>query len=175
MQLRLFTLRFNPATDRFDDSSVAAFLTDKDVLSIRDHFFVRDDIPYLTLVICYRTSIPAAATAQAATPGQPRDESWRDQLTEADWPLFKTLRTWRGERAKQQGVPPYVICNNRQLVEVVKARPQTLAALGSIEGFGEAKLSKYGKDLLSLIAGDAKPAPAATDTPPTPEHPHANS
>jgi hypothetical protein len=47
--------------------------------------------------------------------------------------------------------------------------------LGNIEGFGEAKLSKYGKDMLSLIAGDAKPAPAATDTPPTQESRRADS
>ena len=60
------------------------------------------------------------------------------------------------ERAKQTGIPAYVICNNRQLAEVVNARPTTLAALGSIEGFGEAKLKKYGKDLLALIAGEAK-------------------
>lgn len=62
-------------------------------------------------------------------------------------------------------MPPYVICNNRQLAEIVKARPLTLAALGRIEGFGEAKLKKYGPDLLALIAGAALPNPAPSPTP----------
>ena len=48
-----------------------------------------------------------------------------------------------------------MISNNRQLAEVVKVRPASLAALGAIEGFGEAKLKKYGKELLALIAGVA--------------------
>jgi hypothetical protein len=40
---------------------------------------------------------------------------------------------------------------------VVKVRPDSLAALRAIEGFGEAKLKKYGKELLVLISGAAHP------------------
>jgi superfamily II DNA helicase RecQ len=153
MLVRIFTLRFNPVTESFDDSVVAGFLADKDVLSIRDHFFVKDDTPYLTLVIRYRAAA-LPASAETAKPEQKRDDSWREALTEADWPLFNTMRSWRSERAKQEGIPPYVICNNRHLAEIVKARPRTLAALGQIEGIGEAKLKKYGKELLALIIGE---------------------
>jgi ATP-dependent DNA helicase RecQ len=162
MQLRLFTLRFNPVTEGFDDGAVSAFLADKEVISIRDHFFVKDDTPYLTLVIRYRAA-PLPAPAEAAKPNQKRDESWRETLAEADWPLFNTLRDWRSERAKQDGVPSYVISNNRQPAEVVKARPATLAALGAIEGFGDAKLKKYGQELLALIAGEPPPEPEPGD------------
>jgi len=161
MLVRIFTLRFNPAAERFDDSAVAGFLADKEVLSISDHFFVKDEVPYLALVVRYRAA-PVPAPAEAPRAGQ-RDESWRELLAEADWPLFNTLRAWRAERAKQAGIPPYVICNNRQLAEVVSARPTTLAALGRMEGIGEAKLRKYGKDLLALIAGEAKRQPERGD------------
>lgn len=152
MLLCVFTLRFNSATERFDDSAIAGFLADKEVLSIKDHFFVKDDVPYLALVVCYRAPAapPAASTPKA---GQKRDESWRDLLSEVDWPLFNALRGWRGDRAKKEGIPPYVICNNRQLAELVKARPTTLAGLGEVEGIGEAKLKKYGKEILALLAG----------------------
>ncbi|MCB1767732.1 MAG: HRDC domain-containing protein [Candidatus Competibacteraceae bacterium] len=166
MHVRVFTLRFDPVTERFDDSAVVGFLADKEVLAIRDHFFVRDGVPYLTLVARYRTGVAPAPAA--GRPAANRDDSWRELLTDADWPLFDTLRAWRGERAKQEGVPPYVICNNRQLAEIVKARPLTLAALGRIEGFGEAKLKKYGPDLLALVTGATPPHPA-----PQPEPGHA--
>ncbi len=152
MLLRVFTLRFNPATERFDDSLVEVFLADKEVLSIKDHLFIKDDVPYLALVVYYRVPAlqPAARTVKSR---KKRDESWRELLTEADWPLFNALRGWRSERAKQNGIPPYVICNNHQLTELVKARPDTLAGLGAVEGIGEAKLKKYGKEMLALIAG----------------------
>lgn len=150
MHVRIFTLRFNPVTEGFDDSAVADFVKDKDVLSIRDHFFTKDDVPYLTLVVRYRpATLPIPADIGKSE--KRRDDSWRELLTEADWPLFNTLRDWRGDRAKKEGIPPYVICNNRQLAELVKARPHTLAALSRIEGFGEAKLKKYGKDLLAFL------------------------
>jgi hypothetical protein len=72
-------------------------------------------------------------------------------LTEADLPLFETLRAWRSERCKQEGIPPYVICNNRQLAAVAKARPPTLAALGRIDGFGDLEeLDHYLKDRLRV-------------------------
>ncbi len=162
MHVRVFTLRFNPMTEGFDDSSVADFVKDKEVLSINDHFFVKDDVPYLALVVRYRpVTLPApAGTAKSV---KRRDDSWRDLLTEDDWPLFNTLRSWRGEHAKKEGIPPYVICNNRQLAELLKARPRTLAALGRIEGFGEGKLKKYGKDLLAFLA--SSPAGKGPDTP----------
>ncbi len=109
MLVKIFTLRFNPATEAFDDAAVTAFFADKDVCAIRDHFFVKDDIPYLTLVVRYR---PGALPPPAAprSEGRQRDESWRETLSDEDWPLFNTLRDWRGERAKAEGIPPYVIC-----------------------------------------------------------------
>jgi superfamily II DNA helicase RecQ len=66
-------------------------------------------------------------------------------------PLFDTLRTWRSERAKQDGVPPYIICTNQQLAQMVATRPDTLAGLGKIHGFGPTKSEKYGQEILTLL------------------------
>jgi superfamily II DNA helicase RecQ len=48
-------------------------------------------------------------------------------------------------------VPSYVICNNRQLVEIVQTQPKTLAALSTINGIGKAKIEKYGQALLDQL------------------------
>ena len=165
MHVRVFTLRFDPAIEAFDDAPVREFLADKAICDVRDHFFVREGVPYLTLVLTYHPGAAPAPTP-AAEPGagvRRRDESWRELLSKADWPLFNTLREWRAERAKADGVPPYVIANNRQLAEVVKDCPQTLSALGVIEGFGDAKLRRYGKELLALVAGAAVGQPVQPD------------
>jgi superfamily II DNA helicase RecQ len=155
MLVRVFTLGFDPATERFDDELVRGFLSDKEVASISDHFFVRDGTPYLALVVCYR---PSASGPRKEDKGSDtgssrgRDESWRDALDKADWPLFNRAREWRSERAKAGGIPPYVICNNRQLAEVIRRRPTKLAELAEVDGFGDAKLKKYGAELLAIVA-----------------------
>src|SRR5688572_20674178 len=54
-------------------------------------------------------------------------------------PLFEALREWRRDRAKEQGVPPYVIFHDSTLREVAARKPASLAALSAIEGIGDTK------------------------------------
>jgi ATP-dependent DNA helicase RecQ len=46
MFVRVITLRFAPVSGIFDDSPLRDFLKDKEVLSIRDHFFIKHEVPY---------------------------------------------------------------------------------------------------------------------------------
>jgi ATP-dependent DNA helicase RecQ len=72
----------------------------------------------------------------------------------ADAKLFEALKVWRRETAHAGGVPPYVIFHDATLAEMVRAKPANLIALGRISGIGEAKLKKYGTEVLAvLIAG----------------------
>lgn len=57
MLIRIFTLGFDPATARFNDEPVRDFIADKAVASISDHFFVKDEAPYLVLVVRYRLNL----------------------------------------------------------------------------------------------------------------------
>lgn len=165
MLMRVITLRFDPVLSGFDDTPLRDFLKDKDVLTVRDHFFVKHDTPYLAVLVTYTLPRPAVPPP-SPTPRQHEDTSWRALVSAEELPLFNTLRDWRSERSKREGVPPYVICTNRQFAAMIKARPQSLAALAEIEGIGKAKLEKYGRDLLAMLAPVAdnhqpRPAPAA--------------
>lgn len=66
--------------------------------------------------------------------------------------LFENLRHWRGETAREQGVPAYVILHDRTLHELALRRPPDLAALMTVPGIGEAKARRYGPALLELLA-----------------------
>jgi ATP-dependent DNA helicase RecQ len=135
MLTKVITLRFSSTLDGFDDTPLRDFIKDKEVVSMQNHFFIKNDSPYLTIVINY-TLKPVAAEKPAENQiAGKRDESWRKRLTEADMPLFNALRDWRNRRSKREGFPPYIICTNDQLAEMVAARPQSLAKLGEIEGF----------------------------------------
>ncbi len=51
--------------------------------------------------------------------------------------FFKRLREWRKQKAEEHGVPVYVICGNKQAVELIMRASKTIEALNSIEGFGQ--------------------------------------
>ena len=141
-------MRFNSALEQFDETEFQEFIKDKEIFSVRDHFFLKNDTPYITLIIYCQENHEQPATSGSA---KKRDESWRELIKEDELPLFNTMRSWRSERAKRDGIPPYIICTNRQLAEMVSQRPLSLSALSKIKGFGKAKLDKYGKTILSLL------------------------
>ncbi len=51
MLARVVTLRFDPALEAFDDGALQEFLKAKEVIAIHDHFFVRNEEPYLALLL----------------------------------------------------------------------------------------------------------------------------
>ncbi|MBX3430789.1 MAG: DNA helicase RecQ [Hyphomonadaceae bacterium] len=69
----------------------------------------------------------------------------------ADAKLFEALKGWRRESAHANGVPPYVIFHDATLAEMVRAKPSDLVGLGRISGIGEAKLKKYGAEVLAVL------------------------
>ena len=73
----------------------------------------------------------------------------------AAMPLFEALRAWRSERAKDQGVPAYVVFGDATLRGVAVTRPTTLADLDGISGIGAKKADTYGEELLRVVAATA--------------------
>jgi ATP-dependent DNA helicase RecQ len=66
--------------------------------------------------------------------------------------LFEALRAERARLAKEQGVPPYVVFHDTTLRAMAEAKPVTLAAMAGLSGIGKAKLDRYGKQFLDVIA-----------------------
>ena len=73
-------------------------------------------------------------------------------LDPADQPLFEALRECRKEIANRLDLPPYVIFHDATLRQMARFRPQTEAELLGINGVGEAKLERYGREFLEVIA-----------------------
>lgn len=153
MMTKVLTLRFNPLTGAFDDQPLVDFARDKNLIGVRDHFFTHDGLPYLAMVIDYRPG-------ELLNPEEPpdlrrrREDHWRETLSDRALPLFNTLRQWRAARAKTDGIPPYQIATNKQFAEMAEARPQSLTALEKLEGFGQARVAKYGQEILEILARD---------------------
>ncbi|MBK8386526.1 MAG: DNA helicase RecQ [Candidatus Accumulibacter sp.] len=69
-----------------------------------------------------------------------------------DSPLLARLRAWRSEKAREQGVPAYVILHDRALHEIATLLPDSVPALLAVPGIGVAKAERYGRELLTLVA-----------------------
>ncbi len=75
------------------------------------------------------------------------------KLSKENQPLFEELKALRLSLAKKQNKPPYVICHDKTLIELVEKRPSEIWQLQDISGFGEAKIERYGKQFLEAISG----------------------
>jgi ATP-dependent DNA helicase RecQ len=78
-------------------------------------------------------------------------DSAREGFKGEDAKLFDALKAWRRETASASAVPPYVIFHDATLAGIVRAKPADLAALGRVPGIGEAKLKKYGNEVLAVV------------------------
>ncbi len=91
---------------------------------------------------------PRARAARSAKTAAPADE-----MPAAAAGLFEQLRAWRAGAAKEQGVPAYVIFHDATLRQIATQAPSTLTALSAVSGVGEAKLARYGQQVLDVVGG----------------------
>jgi len=160
MRVRLLTFRYSTTLGAFDDSALVELLRDKELISLREHFFRVNGVPHLACVVTWHEpEVPAEirpATKSASAP-RGRDNGREDPtaaLSESDRALFQSFREWRTAKAREEGVPPYLILTNRQVVLLLKKRPESKTALTAIEDLGKGKVERYGDDILRLLHGE---------------------
>jgi DNA helicase-2/ATP-dependent DNA helicase PcrA len=68
-----------------------------------------------------------------------------------DTDTAERLRAWRSERARDDGVPAYVVLTNACLDEVCRRLPGDEDELLEIPGLGPTRIERYGRDLLEVL------------------------
>jgi ATP-dependent DNA helicase RecQ len=86
----------------------------------------------------------APSTSRRAT----RDES--PQAGSGD-PVFEALRAWRRGVAQGQGVPAYVVADDRTLGGIAARRPASIDDLLEVPGMGRSRVERYGEDILRIL------------------------
>lgn len=64
--------------------------------------------------------------------------------------LFDSLKNWRKSKADEKEMPPFVIFNNKVLLDIADNCPVTEEELLDIKGFGPVMLDRYGADILEI-------------------------
>ncbi|MCR4659198.1 MAG: HRDC domain-containing protein [Bacteroidales bacterium] len=67
-------------------------------------------------------------------------------------PLITLLIRWRTDKAAQTGVRPYMVLNQKTLLDLVRKLPHDEAELLEVQGVGRLKAKAYGKELLDIVA-----------------------
>lgn len=65
--------------------------------------------------------------------------------------LLSELKQLRKRLADEQGIPAYIVMNDKTLTLIAQARPTTIEAFGEISGIATYKKEKYGKDFIDTI------------------------
>ena len=92
---------------------------------------------------------PARATARTAAKAATGRAAPRGEAGPAE----EALRAWRRSAASAQGVPAYVVLNDRELVGIAERSPRSLADLASCPGIGSIRLERYGDEILAVLEG----------------------
>lgn len=87
----------------------------------------------------------------------PEPEEETEELSPPDPGLMAALKQWRGDRAREAGVPPHYILTNATVEQLAQRRPDSSDALLAINGIGPGKLRQYGQSLLGILGGGESP------------------
>ncbi|MBK7131669.1 MAG: helix-turn-helix domain-containing protein [Bacteroidales bacterium] len=65
--------------------------------------------------------------------------------------LFRMLKEWRNQKAKETGLSHYMILHQKTMVNLAGFLPQSLSALRLVKGMGKKKSEKFGGEILEII------------------------
>jgi DNA helicase II / ATP-dependent DNA helicase PcrA len=71
----------------------------------------------------------------------------------SDDPVVQRLRDWRLQRSRDDGVPAYVVFDNKTLEEIASRAPSDRGELAAVPGVGPKKLDQYAEEVLDLLRG----------------------
>jgi DNA helicase-2/ATP-dependent DNA helicase PcrA len=74
-----------------------------------------------------------------------------DCPSDLDENLLERLRDWRKAKAKELGVPTFVVFTDATLVAIAEQRPRDVRGLVSISGIGATKAHRFGEDVLAVV------------------------
>lgn len=148
MQIRIFIISIK----NVDHSEVEMnrFLRSHRVLAVKKEFVVDGENSFWTFCIEYLDAV--SGSVPVGSVARPKVD-YKEQLQPDEFLAFSRLREWRKRVADEEAVPVYTIFTNGQLAEIVTKKVSSKSALGSIIGVGEARVTKYGDGLLSVIGG----------------------
>lgn len=186
MRAKLITLRFSPKLGQFDDQPLVALQQEVSLERIREHLVQVGTESMLVCVVEWRgdavdvnpahqgspgtavrefpcAAVPVAPEEHARISSQGDISTLRNSMDADQRAIFDRLRSWRSRTAHEEGAPPYVILTNRQLLELVRQRPNSKTGIARVHGLGDKKVARHGDAILQQLWDASAPNQAPSE------------
>ena len=80
-----------------------------------------------------------------------KNKKGMDSLTSKGFKLFDKLKELRLEIARAEKIPPYIVFNDKTLIDMCAKMPTTKSDMLDVSGVGENKYGKYGERFIAVI------------------------
>lgn len=106
---------------------------------------------------------PSPRTVDPEDPPEPPGQDEPRPLTAEEDRLYEALRQERTRLAREAETSAYIVASNRELADIARRRPRTIAELIEIKGIRHRKAARFGQELLDVVAQHSQDPPAAAD------------
>lgn len=141
MKAKLFNIRLTKESQEHDIENLNQFLESVKVQNTLANI-IPGQLNCWSILVFYN---------EKNTQGNKLKVSGINDLIDEEIRIYEALKEWRFAKASAANLPAYMICANSELMSLAKHQPKNVNELRKISGFGEAKASKFGEDLISVI------------------------
>lgn len=146
MNIKTFKIRTDELYKEYDEKLINDFLNTVDVIEISS-IFVTDSINYWSIIIQYTDK----KNEEIEYDTFKKIKYEKSDLNDGELDIVQRIKTWRDEKAKQESLPVYMVLLNSDIYSVVKEKPINFLELSKVHGWGEKKIEKFGKEILTMI------------------------
>ena len=132
------------------ESELNNFLRGHRVLHVDRRWVEVGENSYWALCIDYLDGLNSSSSTWPSN-RRANQVDYKEVLSPEEFTQFSGLRTLRKELAAENAVPVYSVMTNEQLARIVQEEIKDQEGLLKIPGLGEAKVSKYGKQILAFM------------------------
>jgi superfamily II DNA helicase RecQ len=146
MPLHFFTISMMDSEKEAQKLNV--FLSNHKVVQLEKHFVADRENSYWAICVTTANDYPDSSKNKKIR----QSIDYKEVLPPDDFTVFAALRSLRKQISESEGVPAYAVFTNEQLAEMVKRRVSSTSEMSEITGIGTARIEKYAKSFLALLA-----------------------
>ena len=152
-QVKFFKIRLGPSVLKADESWLNEFLANVKLRKIVPSLVQTPREVFWSVYVEFDVE-----PERAADKGHPSPKGKEEPaLSVEQMRLYDALRAWRNQRAAQEGVSPYMIFHNAHLRQMAQNGVTSMEEIAQVRGVGAAKATKYGPDVLRIMAKNDPP------------------
>ncbi|KPA09707.1 protein containing Helicase and RNase D [Candidatus Magnetomorum sp. HK-1] len=136
----------SPDNSHHMETELNQFLNSIQVISVDRKFVTNGSKSQFCIIIEYMSKQSPEKQSNTA-----KRIDYREVLSPEDFSLYATIRDWRKETAKKNGLQLYSILNNEQMANIAQNKITTKEGLQTVDGFGKTRMENYGDDIIKIV------------------------